>query len=258
MPDTVYLAYTDESGDSGFERSPSRFFVVACLLIHQDHWRGALDDMIEFRRALRDAYGIPTRSELKAEYFVKGRGPFRGLKMSRKKRMEIFADAIEFVASLRFTAFAITVAKERIQARKINDPRQVAWAYLTQRLDTFCRKHDPVEKTAVFPDEGHAKLVRKVIRKGRRFQIVKGRFGGNLDIKAEHIIEDPSDRHSQDSYFTQAADWAAYAAHRSRWVAPIRKVRTDLWDKWGNTRLLAVNDVTKRPEPGIVVWPPPQ
>jgi hypothetical protein len=34
----MYLAYFDESGDSGLVGSPTKFFVLSCVLVHQDDW----------------------------------------------------------------------------------------------------------------------------------------------------------------------------------------------------------------------------
>ena len=50
------------------------------------------------------------------------------------------------------------------------------------------------------------------------------------------------------------ADWNAYAAHRSPYVAPSAGVKDNLWDALGGTRLLDVNAVRGGP-PGIVLWP---
>ena len=106
----------------------------------------------------------------------------------------------------------------------------------------------------IFPDEGHAVFIRKLLRQVRRFQMIHGHYGGLRNIPVTRIVEDPHDKHSQDSFFTQVADWNAYAAHRSSYVDPIRRVPGDLWDRLGATLLLDVNKVKGGP-PGIVRWP---
>jgi hypothetical protein len=161
---------------------------------------------------------------------------------------------MDFQADLDVRNFAVAIAKDRIKTRQINDPRELAWTYVTQRLDTFCRKHDPPERAILLPDEGHGPLVRKIMRKARRFQMIRGLYGGHLDIRSAHLIEDPFDKRSSESYFTQLADWNAYAAHRYQSVGPVNRAPSDLWDRLGDTRLLEVNERTGGP-PGIVVWP---
>lgn len=249
----MYLAYTDDSGDSGFVRSRTTFFVISCVLIHESQWRSNLDRIIALRQELKKGFNIPVRSELKAVHFIYGRGPLKNMRPQR--RIELFERVLGFEAhNLEVTNFAVAIAKERIKVRQTNNPRDWAWTILTQRLDTFCRKHEPPGRVILLPDEGHGPLVRKIMRKARRFQIIKGFYGGQLDIPAAHLVEDPFDKQSSESYFTQLADWNAYAAHRYREVDPVKRAPSDLWDRLGNTRLLDVNELTGGP-PGIVVWP---
>lgn len=254
MTTAMFLAYTDDSGDSGFDNSPTRFIVVSCVLVHETQWLSTLDSLIKLRQQLLNAYKIPVRAELKSEHFVYGRGPLRELKWSRAKRIAEFEKLLDFQTTLDVTNFAVAIAKDRITNRKINDPREVAWRYLSQRLDTFCRRAHPQDRVMLLPDEGHGPLVRKVIRRARRFQTVPGHYGGHLDIRARYIVEDPFEKRSSESYFTQLADWNAYAAHRYKDIGPIGRVPNDLWDRLGDTRLLEVNALTGGP-PGIVLWP---
>jgi hypothetical protein len=250
----VYFAYADESGDSGYVNSPTDFFVLSCVLIHESDWQGTLDIIIDSRRTLKETYGIPVRAELKAEDLVYGRGPLRPLKMSRKRRGVLYRALLEMESRLSIRTFAVAIAKRRIEVRATNDPRELAWRYMIERLDTFCRKLDRPEMVMLFPDEGHGHLVRKIVRKARRFQMVTGRYGGRLDIRSKFLLEDPIDKTSSESYFTQLADWNVYAAHRYKDVAPNSRVPGDLWDALGETRLLEVNALSGGP-PGIKVWP---
>lgn len=254
MQHAVYLAYTDESGDSGFEGSPTKWMVISCVLVHESRWHSTLDQIVSLRRELKKDYGIPTRAELKSEHFVYGRGPLKDLRLGRDGRMRIFENLLDFQANLELSNFAVAIAKGRIQAPETNDPREIAWRYLSQRIDTFCRKPGGTDRVMLLPDEGHGPLVRKIIRKARRFQVITGFYGGPLDIRAKYVVDDPFDKRSSESYFTQLADWNAYAAHRYREIDPIRRVPSDLWDRLGDTRLLEVNQLTGGP-PGIVVWP---
>jgi len=70
----MYIAYIDESGDIGLVNSPTRYFVLACVLVHDSEWLNTLNQLIELRRYLRNTYGINTRTELKANDFVRGHG----------------------------------------------------------------------------------------------------------------------------------------------------------------------------------------
>jgi hypothetical protein len=107
----------------------------------------------------------------------------------------------------------------------------------------------------IFPDEGHGFFIRQRLRHMRRFHYIPQHWGrGTIAFPLQRIVEDPSERKSQDSYFIQLADWNAYAAHRSRYVDPAASVPGDLWDELGDARLEAVNAVRGGP-PGIVKYP---
>lgn len=250
----MYLAYFDESGDSGIANSPTRFFVLSALLIHERDWLGGLDQLVEMRRAIKQKHGISTRPELKSTEIRRGRGPLLSLRWSPVQRAEFFAQLMRSLQRRLAAAHIFAVAIDKVPcAARGRDPRATAWEFALQRLDRFARDFD--ERVCVFPDEGHALLIKRLIRRMRRFHTVPKRWGnGTFSIPTARIIEDPNDRQSHDSYFIQAADWAAFAAHRSVYVDPRDGTNPGLWDLLGPRRLLPVNRVTGGP-PGIVRWP---
>lgn len=248
----MYLAYFDESGDSGpVSRSPTKFFVLACILIPETAWLENLNTLIEFRKTLRRRYGIPLNSELKANHVRRGRGALKALGWSRARRAKMF-EYLLYLQNRKMTlsTFAVAIDKSKLQAGR--DARAVAWQYTLQRVDTFCRKNESL--ACLFPDAGHGYFIRRMVRRLRRHQQIEGRFGGLLNIEAERIVEDPNERDSQDSYFVQMADWNAYAAHRSNYVHPIDPGYVSAWDKLGDTQLREVNKLRGGP-PAIVIYP---
>jgi len=72
-----FFAYFDESGDTGFVRSPTATFALSCLLIDDRDWLSALDQTIAFRRYLRDMFHIRPRAELKAAWLIHNKGDIR-------------------------------------------------------------------------------------------------------------------------------------------------------------------------------------
>ena len=50
----MYLMYVDESGDIGINGSKTKYFVLSAIVIHELRWNDALDDLISFRKMLRD------------------------------------------------------------------------------------------------------------------------------------------------------------------------------------------------------------
>ncbi len=255
----MYLFYFDESGDSGMVNSPTRFFVLSCVVVHQDDWLKTLDNLIHMRRLIKNRHNISTRPEIKATDIRRGRGPLVPLRWSLERRMEFYRNLMKYQCSYltNIYCFSIAINKEASAKKKTNpsefDPRQEAWMFALQRVERFCK--DKQEKAMIFPDEGNGVLVKRLTRAMRRHHNVPRHWGeGAFKVPVERLIEDPNDRKSHDSYFIQLADWNAYASHRSSYVDGIDKVPGDLWDDLGDRRLLAVNSVTGGP-PGIVVYP---
>ncbi len=250
----MYLAYFDESGDSGLTNSPTRFFVLSCVLVHQTHWLKSLNALISMRKLMRDSVGISPRAEIKAIDIRKGRGPLWGLRWSLERRMLFYQNIMRYAAAnlQDFTIFSVAIDKKPAAA-KGREPRETAWQWALQRVHRFC--DDGAHSAMIFPDDGHGVLIKRLIRRMRRYERVPRRWGGgSFAIPIERIIEDPNDRQSNDSYFVQLADWCAFAAHRSRYIDPQPAVADDLWDLLGDRRLMNVNRLTGGP-PGIKCYP---
>ena len=299
----MYFAYFDESGDGGIEKSPTTWFVLNGVLVHETVWLQTLDSLIGLRRTLRDRYGIAPRDELKGANFRNGRGAFSKLGISVYDRMAIYEEIMESESELDVKTFSVAIHKSKAAARGWDaryaawtfalqtsaedcidsawrrmtgrrfflmrvtaslsgargwDARYAAWTFALQRLHRFCLAED--DRAAIFPDEGHGFFIRQRVRHMRRYNTVPSHFGpGSFEFKVERILEDPSDRRSQDSYFVQLADMNAYASHRSKYIDPRRDVKESLWDAlagpMGDVRLKEVNRVRGGP-PGMVVYAP--
>ena len=233
--------------------SPTRFFVLACVLVPEAEWLGSLDALVKLRGLLKSARGIKTRPEIKATDIRRGQGPLLGLNLSPASRMRLFRGLMLYHAKKMtgVRTFAVAINKSAA-ALKGREPRATAWQFALQRVDRFCKSAD--SRAILFPDEGHGAFIKKTTRRFRRFQNIPGAHGGHLDIPLSRVLEDPNDRQSHDSYFIQLADWNAYAAHRSTYVDPVHSMDATVWDALGGVRLLDVNAVRGGP-PGIVVWP---
>jgi len=249
----MFITYIDESGDHGLHPNSPSVFVLSCVITHESSWLQNLDSLISLRRYLKQRWDISPRKELKAQYFRWGHGAFSGLNIPLHDRMNIYKDVIDYQAnSMNITNFAVCIDKFKVIANN-RDARYWAWMMVLQRINRFCV--DKGENRAIiFPDEGNFHFVRRLMRQMRRIHTIKGHYGGKLSIPTQLIVEDPHCIKSTDSYFVQLADLNAYAARRSQYIEPTKKVRQDLWDRLGVTLLLDVNKVTGG-YPGIVKWP---
>jgi hypothetical protein len=251
----MYLAYFDESGDSGLVNSQTTFFVLACVLIQDSRWLETLDRLIKGRRMLKNRYGVPVRAEIKATHFRRGVGALERshwAHLSPEDRYRWFGRLMRWQAKkLNIETFAIAIHKAKAAALG-KESRETAWMYAIQRLNTFAGDS---EFMMTFPDEGHGFMIRRLMRKMRRFHRVPSFFQtGTLEFKTTRLVEDPNDRLSHHSLFIQLADWNAYAAHRSQYVDPRKADSAGLWDDLAPIHLRKVNRLRGGP-PGMVIWP---
>src|SRR5919201_6428106 len=88
--ESVYLAYVDESGDDGRPPKGSRSYALGCVMVDGAEWAAAFDQMIEFRRFVKQRYRIPVRAELKANYLLRNGGPLRARPLSEAARFSLY------------------------------------------------------------------------------------------------------------------------------------------------------------------------
>lgn len=248
----MHFAYIDESGDSGM--GGSRTFALGCVLVDGDVWPDRFDRLIDFRRHLRDLYGIPVRAEIKANHLLRNGGAFRPLGLSETARYGVYRQCMRLHPKLGFKTFAIVVDKATAAAsypgRPVDD---VAWERLLQRLERFATYGNEV--VLVVHDEGNALAIRKLARKSRRAGSAGSMGGGGvLRRPFNRLLDDPVARDSKQSYFLQLADLAAYAAFRRHYPPPVRRVQIvpqTMWDELGGAAFAPANMYSGGP-PGIV------
>lgn len=248
------MAYIDESGDTGVSSGSSLTFNLGCVLVDADGWPDAFDEVLAFRRRLRDTFGLPMRAEVKANYLLRNSGPFRTLGLSPSQRHLIYRAHLRVLAQLPARAFAITVDKRS----KTTTPTHIfdlAWEGMLQRLERTSTKERVT--FMISHDEGENDAVRRWVRRSRRYLTAGSAFGtGTLTSPARRLVDDPIARRSDQSYFIQLADLVAYAAFRS--VVPpskgIAAVCPDtMWNEIGGATHTAVSGLRPRAAPGIVL-----
>jgi hypothetical protein len=218
----MYFAYVDESGDPG--AGGSHTYSLGCVLVEDRIWPATFNDLIDFRRHLRARFGVPVRAEIKANYLLRNGGPFRALGLSEMARFAIYRGFMRLQPKLGTLVFAVVVEKAAAEQRyPQRDPREIGWERLLQRVERVTTKWGTT--AMIVHDEGEATLVRKLARKSRRAGTAGSMVGtGILRRPARLLLEDPVPRNSQQSYFVQVADLAAYAAFRLVHPPPPRPV----------------------------------
>lgn len=216
----MYLMYVDESGDPGLINSPTQYFVLSGLVVHESRWNAALDQLVTFRRRMRTNFGLLMREEIHASHFVNKPGALvRIPRNSRVSILRFFADEIASMTDLR----VINVVVDKSTRAVGYDVFESAWRALMQRFENTMRYKNfpnavnPQDWGLVLPDETDVKKLTRLLRRMRRFNPVpnQSRFGpGSRNLTISHIVEDPYFKRSDHSYFIQACDLTAFLLYQ--------------------------------------------
>jgi Protein of unknown function (DUF3800) len=251
----VLLAYVDESGDTGdVNAGGSLTYTLGCVLLDADVWPASFDELLAFRRRVRNTFGVPMRAEIKANYLLRNSGDLRPLGLGPGARHVIYRAHLRVLQDLNARAFAVVVDKRK----KTLLPAacfDLAWEGLLQRLERTSTKEGAT--FAVVHDEGENDAIRKWVRRARRYLTAGSVMGvGSFQLAARLLVDDPIPRRSHHSYFVQMADLVAYAAFRAV-VAPgeavARVCPQRMWGEIGLATHTAVSQLRPRSQPGIVV-----
>lgn len=215
----MYLMYVDESGDTGKINSPTRYFILTGIILHELRWKSTLENLVGFRRQLRIDYGLKLREEIHCADFINKPGQL--IRIKRNLRLDIMKKCIRWLSTQNdLSVITVSVDKSRNQG----DIFELAWTGLIQRFENTVRyKNFPGptntdDKGMVLPDNTDGNKLTKLIRKMRHYNIVPNRgdlyTGGFRNLKLDYIIEDPFLKDSASSFIHQIADVVAYFARQ--------------------------------------------
>ena len=93
----MYLLYVDESGDVGLNNSPTKYFVLSAIIVHESKWRETLDELVNFRKKLRDTKGLKLREEIHCNELINR--PKELVRIKRNDRLDIIKKCIDWLNS---------------------------------------------------------------------------------------------------------------------------------------------------------------
>ncbi|ART73275.1 hypothetical protein BTO20_36295 [Mycobacterium dioxanotrophicus] len=252
----MLFAYVDESGNTGLPDSGgSAAYTLGCVMVDADLWPASFDEIIAFRRRIRDTFRVPMRAEIKANYLLRNSGDLRGLNLAPRQRFVIYRAHLRQLRMLNARAFAVVVDKARHPAATQTDYFDLAWEGLLQRLERTSSAEKQV--FSLLHDQGENDAVRRWTRKARRHLPAGSAYGtGSIRRRAHRLVDDPIPLKSSSSYFIQMSDLVAYAAFRAH-IAPTSQLARicpqTMWENIGPATFTAASGFRPRSAPGIVL-----
>ena len=217
----MYLMYVDESGDCGaLPRSPCRYFALAGLVVHELRWQYCMQEIGNFRRRMKARFGLLMREEVHAANMISRPGAL--VRIPRNARLTIlrsFADQLARLPDLSL----IPVVVDKAGKPDDYDVFETAWKTLIQSFEDALSSRNlaglanPDERGMLFPDHTDERKLTRPLRKMRHFNPAADRQShgtGHGNLAISKVIEDPSYRRSEHSYFIQAADLAAFLLYQ--------------------------------------------
>ncbi len=220
----MFLMYVDESGDSGLAESPTRFFVLSGVVIHEFRWNEYLQRLIDFRRRMKGKFGLLLRDEIHCAQMISRPGEL--VRIKRNDRLSIirhFADELAEMTDLN----VINIVVDKQGKNAGYDVVDSAWRALVQRFSNtisarnFRGPANADERGFILPDMSDPKRITSTIRKMRRYNPIPNQTGFGIGLRnllVANLVEDPFFKDSRTSYFSQAADLTAFLLYQR--IAP--------------------------------------
>ena len=214
----MFLMYVDESGDTGMVNSPTRFFILSGLVIHELRWQACLDQLTDFRRNMRVRYGLKMREEIHAVNFI-SRRPGDLARIPKNERLMILRRLIDEISRMPDVNIINVVVDKQGKSSNF-DVFDLAWKALIQRFENTIRHRNfpgPAnsdDRGMIFPDHTNNKKLTTMARKMRRYNPIPNMGGihppGYRQMTLQTLIGDPVYSDSAQSYLMQAVDVVAY------------------------------------------------
>lgn len=205
--------YVDESGDTGLVNSPTRYFALSGIVVHEQRWREFIDSLVNFRRIQRATHSLPLRAEIHASEFINK----RAYGLQKHTRLAILRNTLDELAKFPFISITNVVIDKHGKPHNY-DVFENAWRALFQRFENtlsygnFPGKHQH-DYGMVITDATAGKKLTQLVRKMAVYNYVPHHalFGpGARNIPVKRIIEDPFGKDSRSTLPIQMADVCAY------------------------------------------------
>jgi Protein of unknown function (DUF3800) len=215
----MYLMYVDESGDPGLANSPTKYFVLSGLVVHELRWREFVDQILAFRRRMKTTYGLGMREEIHAAEFVRSSASVKLTRNIRYLILKHFTTELSRMDWLSVTNVVIDKSNKPANY----DVFENAWKLLFQRFENtlahgnFPRPQNPEDMGLVICDDTNGGKLSKLMRRMGSYNPIPNQSHAGLgyrNMPIKRVLEDPNLRDSKNSHPIQAADLCAYLLYQ--------------------------------------------
>jgi hypothetical protein len=245
----MFLMYIDESGDTGSvsNKSPTNYFILSAIIIHEKNWRQTLEELTMFRLKLRDTRGLKLSNEIHSADFINTPGEL--VRIKKNDRLDIIKKCIDWInSSTMIKVFSVVVDKRN----KKEDIFNLAWKEILHQFEEqIANKTIPnfnsQDKGMILSDNTEGEKLRKLVRQMRHEGYTRNisvEFEEIQSQKLEYIIEDPIFRDSKISLLHQMNDVIAYCVRQKYETNAYMKKKGghNYWRRLENVSLKHISD----------------
>lgn len=228
------IAYFDETGDDGYPKYSSELFVMTSIYMEAQNWRNNYNQMLDFKKHLKDKYGLKVYEEFHTKDFLTNKHPYRNYNFNKNTRLNIFEKFIELITRLNIKSINVCINKKNI----FNDEYDVLEKALTYNITRIQydldKKYGENELFLIITDEGRVGKMKKITRKAQRYQNIPSKIypGTSYSYKINKLIEDPLPKDSEEAFFVQVSDIISFLIHlyalnifnNSDWANRIKRI----------------------------------
>lgn len=204
----TYLVYFDETGDDGANTLSSKQFVLTSAYLDINLWQDTFNSIREFRKELKQKYGLHVTEEIHTKHLVRDKGMYRPYGWTDAQRRQLLIDLTKHISGLDIKVINVIIDKEKITTPDYQVLKN-ALTYNIQRIE-----NDSAGKWRylIITDEGRLAPMRKTAREIRMYNPIQSHYGGYQNVPIKGLIEDIMAKESTESYFIQICDFISFFA----------------------------------------------
>ncbi len=207
------LYYIDES-------EGPRYYVRTALGVDAERWNDLFSRVRDWRREVRNCYGIPTDRELHACDLLAGRGKLArqgnaDRRLSPKHGAEVFLSGLRVVEDAARSIGGVEVVNVCLHKPDVKGYERVSLDRLLNRINSSVASAN--RHAFLIFDEGREEMVSRLYRRLRSRNPVPSRYEAwedgerTKDIPIERVIGGPAFRSSHSDHLLQLTDLIAHA-----------------------------------------------